>query len=479
MDFTLLSMRSFIIVTRYIVYLILIMSKLSAVILAAGKGTRMYSQLPKVLHQIGNKSMLQHVLDTVNQLGIDNTYVIYGHGKEQLEKALLDQPVTLVLQQPQLGTGHAVLQAVPHIDDDENILILYADTPLIAPQTLQALIANKPQNGISLLTSFVADPTGYGRIVREDGEIVAIVEQKDATKEQLVINEVNTGIMLVNGKQLKHWLSKLTNHNAQQEYYLTDIIDFCHQQGCPIKATHPNELSEVEGVNNRLQLASLERTYQRNIAEKLLLAGVTLRDPTRFDLRGELSHGVDVVIDCNVIIEGKVQLGSNVYIGAGCILKNCVIGDNSEISPYSIIEDSVLAQKCTIGPFARLRPGSVLEDDVHVGNFVELKKAHLGKNTKAGHLSYLGDSEIGANVNIGAGTITCNYDGANKYQTIIEDDVFVGSDSQLIAPVTIAKGATIAAGTTVTSSVAENQLVVSRVKQKQIANWQRPVKKTK
>ncbi|WP_392560751.1 bifunctional UDP-N-acetylglucosamine diphosphorylase/glucosamine-1-phosphate N-acetyltransferase GlmU [Orbus mooreae] len=455
----------------------MIMSKLSAVILAAGKGTRMYSNLPKVLHKIGHKSMLQHVIDSVNLLDVANIYVIYGHGKEQLEPVLRDQPVSLVLQQPQLGTGHAVLQAAPNINDDEDILILYADTPLISPQTLQALITNKPDNGISLLTAIVNDPTGYGRIVRENGEIVAIVEQKDATSEQQQINEINTGIMLVNGKQLKHWLAKLSNNNAQKEYYLTDIIDFAHQDGCPIKATHPKALFEVEGVNNRLQLASLERTYQTKLAEKLLLAGVTLLDPMRFDLRGELSHGVDIVIDCNVIIEGNVQLGNNVYIGAGCILKNCVIGDNSEISPYSIIEDSVLSQACTVGPFARLRPGSKLDDEVHVGNFVELKKAHLGKGTKAGHLTYLGDSIIGMNVNIGAGTITCNYDGANKHQTIIGDDVFVGSDSQLIAPVTIAKGATIAAGTTVTANVEENQLVVSRVKQKQIANWQRPVKK--
>lgn len=457
--------------------MMIIMSKLSAVILAAGKGTRMYSNLPKVLHKIGHKSMLQNVIDSVNLLDVVNIYVIYGHGKEQLEPVLRDQPVSLVLQQPQLGTGHAVLQAAPNINDDEDILILYADTPLISPQTLQALITNKPDNGISLLTAIVNDPTGYGRIVRENGEIVAIVEQKDATSEQQQINEINTGIMLVNGKQLKHWLAKLSNNNAQKEYYLTDIIDFAHQDGCPIKATHPKALFEVEGVNNRLQLASLERTYQTKLAENLLLAGVTLLDPMRFDLRGELSHGVDIVIDCNVIIEGNVQLGNNVYIGAGCILKNCVIGDNSEISPYSIIEDSVVSQACTVGPFARLRPGSKLEEQAHVGNFVELKKAHLGKGTKAGHLTYLGDSEIGANVNIGAGTITCNYDGANKHQTIIGDDVFVGSDSQLIAPVTIAKGATIAAGTTVTANVEENQLVVSRVKQKQIANWQRPVKK--
>lgn len=457
-----------------------IMSKLSVVILAAGKGTRMYSKLPKVLHTIGHKSMLQHVIDTVQLLNTNNIYVIYGHGKEQLEQVLKDQPVKLVLQEKQLGTAHAVLQAAPCIEDDEDVLILYADTPLISLQTLQSLIDNKPSLGISLLTAIIADPTGYGRILRNnDGEIVAIVEQKDATLTQQAIKEINTGIMLVNGKQLKYWLANISNDNAQKEYYLTDVIGLAHKDNCPIKATHPQALFEVEGVNNRWQLASLERVYQQKAAEKLLLAGVMLLDPMRFDLRGELIHGTDVVIDCNVIIEGKVELGNDVYIGAGCILKNCVIGDGCEISPYSVIEDAVLAKSCTVGPFARLRPGSVLEDHVHVGNFVELKKAHLGEGTKAGHLSYLGDSEIGANVNIGAGTITCNYDGANKFQTIIADDVFVGSDSQLIAPVSIGKGATIAAGTTVTNDVEEHALVVSRVRQKQIINWKRPIKQIK
>jgi len=457
--------------------MIIIMPKLSTIILAAGKGTRMYSNLPKVLHKIGHKSMLQHVIDTVKSLDMDNIYVIYGHGKEQLESELDKQPVKLVLQEQQLGTGHAVSQAIPYINDDEDILILYADTPLISAQTLKQLIINKPQNGVSLLTVMLDDPTGYGRIVRENGEIVAIVEQKDATKDQLAIDEINTGIMLVSGKQLKEWLGKVNNYNAQHEFYLTDIIGLAHQDGCVIKATHPLEEYEVAGVNNRLQLASLERTYQQKLAENLLLAGVTLLDPNRFDLRGQLKHGMDVVIDNNVIIEGVVELGNNVYIGAGCILKNCAIGDDCEISPYTVIDNSTLAKSCTVGPFARIRPGSILGDKAHVGNFVELKNAHLGNGTKAGHLSYLGDSEIGSAVNIGAGTITCNYDGANKFKTIIEDDVFVGSDSQLIAPVKIAKGATIAAGTTVTNDVAENELVVSRVKQKQIANWKRPLKK--
>ncbi len=452
------------------------MPQLSSIILAAGKGTRMYSNLPKVLHKIGHKTMLQHVIDTVIQLGSDHIYVVYGHGKTQLETALHSQPVQLVLQEQQLGTGHAVQQTIPYINDNEDILILYADTPLISKQTLETLIANKPENGISLLTVVLDDPTGYGRIVREKGNVVAIVEQKDATPEQQAIKEVNTGIMLVPGRLLKSWLTKINNHNAQHEFYLTDIIALAHQEGHAIVTSHPLQPFEVAGVNNRLQLANLERIYQQQLANKLLADGVTLLDPQRFDLRGEITHGIDVTIDCNVIIEGKVELGNHVYIGAGCILKDCVIGDHSVISPYSVIEGSKLAHHCTVGPFARLRTGTQLEDSAHIGNFVELKKAHLGKGTKAGHLTYLGDSEIGSNVNIGAGTITCNYDGANKFQTTIGNDVFVGSDSQLIAPVTIGNGATIAAGTTVTSNVNDDELVVSRVKQKHIANWKRPVK---
>lgn len=459
--------------------LVMIMPQFSSIILAAGKGTRMYSNLPKVLHKIGHKTLLQHVIDTVEQLGSERIYVVYGHGKAELESALDKQPVQLVFQEQQLGTGHAVQQVVPYIQDEEDILILYADTPLISKQTLDALIANKPKDGISLLTVVIDDPTGYGRIIRENGQIVAIVEQKDATSQQQAIQEVNTGIMVVSGRLLKHWLAQIDNNNAQHEFYLTDIIGLAHQAGHPIVATQPIQVFEVAGVNNRLQLADLERTYQQQLAKKLLSAGVTLLDPQRFDLRGELTHGIDVTIDCNVIIEGNVQLGNNVLIGAGCILKNCIIGDNSVISPYSVIEGSSLASHCTVGPFARLRPGTQLEQHAHIGNFVELKKVHLGVGTKAGHLTYLGDSKIGSNVNIGAGTITCNYDGANKYQTTIGNDVFVGSDSQLIAPVSIGDGATIAAGTTVTQNIGENELVVSRVKQKHITGWKRPIKNSK
>lgn len=452
-------------------------SSLSVVILAAGKGTRMYSDLPKVLHPLAGKPMVQHVIDTALKLGAQNVHLVYGHGGDLLKEKLSDQPLNWVLQAEQLGTGHAMQQAAPHFSDDEDVLMLYGDVPLISGETLQRLLAAKPQGGIGLLTVKLANPTGYGRIVRENDNVVGIVEHKDATAEQHKINEINTGILVASGRDLKRWLGKLNNNNAQGEYYITDIIALAHQEGYRIEAVHPDRLSEVEGVNNRLQLSALEREYQSEQAQKLLLAGVMLLDPARFDLRGELIHGRDISIDTNVIIEGTVKLGDRVRIGTGCVLKDCVIGDDCEISPYTVIENSTLATECTVGPFARLRPGADLAEKAHVGNFVEMKKARLGKGSKAGHLSYLGDAEIGDNVNIGAGTITCNYDGANKFKTIIGDDVFVGSDTQLVAPVTIGNGVTIAAGTTVTKNVAEKELVLSRVKQTHIQGWKRPVKK--
>lgn len=452
-------------------------SSLSVVILAAGKGTRMYSDLPKVLHPLAGKPMVQHVIDTALKLGAQNVHLVYGHGGDLLKDKLSDQPLNWVLQAEQLGTGHAMQQAAPHFSDDEDVLMLYGDVPLISEETLQRLLAAKPQGGIGLLTVKLVDPTGYGRIVRENDNVVGIVEHKDATAEQHKINEINTGILVASGRDLKRWLGKLDNNNAQGEYYITDIIALAHQEGNKIEAVHPDRLSEVEGVNNRLQLSALEREYQSEQAQKLLLAGVMLLDPARFDLRGELIHGRDISIDTNVIIEGKVKLGDRVRIATGCVLKDCVIGDDCEISPYTVIENATLAAECTVGPFARLRPGADLAEKAHVGNFVEMKKARLGKGSKAGHLSYLGDAEIGDNVNIGAGTITCNYDGANKFKTIIGDDVFVGSDTQLVAPVTIGNGVTIAAGTTVTQDVAEKELVLSRVKQTHIQGWKRPVKK--
>jgi len=453
-------------------------SLMSVVILAAGKGTRMYSDVPKVLHPLAGKPMVQHVIDTAMKLGAQQVNLVYGHGADLLQQALAETRVNWVLQAEQLGTGHAMQQAAPYFADDEDILMLYGDVPLISEETLQRLLAVKPQGGIGLLTVKQEDPSGYGRIIREQGNITGIVEQKDASPEQLKIDEINTGILVANGADLKRWLGKLNNNNAQGEYYITDIIALAHAEGNKIDAVHPARLSEVEGINNRLQLASLERVYQAEQAEKLLLAGVMLQDPARFDLRGSLSHGRDVNIDINVIIEGQVSLGNRVTIGAGSILKNCVIGDDVVVSPYSIIDDATLAATSSVGPFARLRPGAQLDEGAHVGNFVEMKKARLGKDSKAGHLTYLGDAEIGAGVNIGAGTITCNYDGVNKHKTVIGDNVFVGSSSQLVAPVVVAKGATIGAGTTVTKDVGENELVLSRVKQAHIQGWRRPVKKS-
>jgi bifunctional UDP-N-acetylglucosamine pyrophosphorylase/glucosamine-1-phosphate N-acetyltransferase len=452
---------------------------LHVIILAAGKGTRMRSSLPKVLHHVAGRPMVSHVIATARKLNADKIHLVYGHGGEVMQAKLNEADVEWVLQAEQLGTGHAVAQATPTIPDDANVLVLYGDTPLITTETLQELLQVQPANGIGLLTVSLDDPTGYGRILRADDQVVGIVEQKDASVGQQRINEVNTGVLVAPAKHLKQWLAGLTNKNAQGEYYLTDVIAAAHQAGSSIQTAQPSCAQEVEGANNRLQLANLERFYQKRAAEQLMLDGVTLLDPARFDLRGQLTCGEDVVIDANVIIEGQVELGHRVQIGAGCILKNCRIADDSIISPYSIIESSTLAEGCTVGPFARLRPGAELAAQAHVGNFVELKNAKLGFGSKAGHLSYLGDSDIGANVNIGAGTITCNYDGANKHKTIIEDDVFVGSDTQLVAPVRIAKGATLAAGSTITRDVAEDELVLSRVPQHHVTGWLRPVKQKK
>ncbi|MDP8171395.1 bifunctional UDP-N-acetylglucosamine diphosphorylase/glucosamine-1-phosphate N-acetyltransferase GlmU [Pasteurella skyensis] len=453
------------------------MNKLSVVILAAGKGTRMYSDLPKVLHKVAGKPMVKHVIDTAKSLEADNIHLIYGHGGELMQQVLKDEPVNWVLQTEQLGTGHAMQQAAPFFNDDENIVMLYGDAPLITKETLQKLIAQKPQNGIALLTVELDNPTGYGRILRDQGSVVGIVEQKDANPEQLAIKEVNTGVMVASGKSFKQWLARLDNNNAQQEYYITDIIAFANQDGFKVQAVQADEFMEVEGANNRLQLATLERFYQQKQAEKLMLAGVRVIDPARIDVRGTVQHGKDVEIDVNVIFEGNVVLGNNVKVGAGCVLTNCEIGDNVEIKPYSVIENAVVGQKAIIGPFSRLRPGADLAAETHVGNFVEIKNSKVGKGSKVNHLSYVGDAEIGETCNIGAGVITCNYDGANKFKTIIGDDVFVGSDCQLVAPVTIENGATIGAGATITKDVAEKELVITRVAQRHIQGWKRPTKK--
>jgi len=452
---------------------------LNVVILAAGKGTRMRSDLPKVLHPIAHQSMVQHVIDTAHLVGSDMIQLVYGYGADKLKSVLGEQNLNWVLQSEQLGTGHAVAQANANIEDDDTVLILYGDVPLIQASTLEALLAVKPDNGLAILTVNLPNPTGYGRIEREGGKVVGIIEQKEANAEQLLITEVNTGIMVAPGKQLKAWLSQLSSNNAQGEYYLTDIVAMAKADGVDITTAQPESVIEVEGANNRVQLAQLERAYQAREAEKLMLAGANLRDPARIDIRGEVTVGMDVMIDINVIIQGKVTIGNNVTIGAGAILIDCEIGDNAEIKPYSIIEQAKVGIKASVGPFARLRPGAELKTDAHVGNFVEMKKAVLGEGSKAGHLAYIGDALIGAGVNIGAGTITCNYDGANKHLTVIEDNVFIGSDTQLVAPVTIGRGATIGAGATITRDVGENELVITRVKQRHFSGWVRPVKNKK
>ncbi|UPR35766.1 bifunctional UDP-N-acetylglucosamine diphosphorylase/glucosamine-1-phosphate N-acetyltransferase GlmU [Vibrio cyclitrophicus] len=451
--------------------------KFSAVILAAGKGTRMYSNTPKVLHTLAGKPMVKHVIDTCNGLGAQNINLVYGHGGDQMKATLAEESVNWALQAEQLGTGHAVDQASAHFADDEKVLVLYGDVPLISPETIENLLDAQPNGGIALLTVVLDNPMGYGRIIRRNGPVVAIVEQKDATDEQKLIKEINTGVMVATGGDLKRWLSGLSNDNAQGEYYLTDVIAAAHDEGRAVEAVHPVSPIEVEGVNDRSQLARLERAYQAEQADKLLKQGVMLRDPSRFDLRGELQCGMDVEIDTNVIIEGSVSIGDNVVIGTGCVLKDCEIDDNTIVRPYSVIEGATVGEDCTVGPFTRLRPGADMRNNSHVGNFVEVKNTRLGEGSKANHLTYLGDAEIGQRVNVGAGAITCNYDGANKFKTIIGDDVFVGSDSQLIAPVTIGNGATVGAGSTVTRDVSENELVISRAKERKIADWQRPKKK--
>lgn len=459
---------------------------LSVVILAAGKGTRMRSSLPKVLHVVADKPMVSHVIDSARQIGAKNIYVVYGFGGEVLKAKLTanssGEDLTFVEQTEQLGTGHAVDQASPFLKDDEDVLVLYGDVPLTKVSTLENLLQVKPDNGMALLTVNLANPTGYGRIVRSTlpeskGQVVGIVEQKDANPEQLKINEANTGILLANGGDLKRWLSNLSNENAQGEYYLTDIIAAAHNEGKEIATAHPETEVEVEGANNRVQLASLERAYQARLAHDLMIAGASLRDPARIDIRGTLIIGNEVSIDINCIFEGKVELASGVSIGANCILKNCYISDNVEIKPNTIIEDAIIGENCSVGPFARIRPGTTMHKGSHVGNFVEMKKTILGEGSKAGHLTYLGDTLIGKNVNIGAGTITCNYDGVNKAQTIINDNAFIGSNSSLVAPVTIGETATVGAGSVITKAVEKEALSIARSKQRNVNNWQRPVKK--
>jgi len=454
---------------------------LSVVILAAGKGTRMRSSLPKVLHRVADIPMVGHVIDAARQLNAENIYIVYGFGGEVLKATLTENcnsdDLTFVEQKEQLGTGHAVDMASPFLNDDEDVLVLYGDVPLTKVSTLQKLLAVKPDNGMGLLTVNLANPNGYGRIVRQDNTVVGIIEQKDASPEQLLITEANTGILLANGSDLKRWLSDLSSDNAQGEYYLTDIIAACHSEGKVIATTHPETEIEVEGANNRVQLAALERAFQLREAETLMLAGATLRDPSRIDIRGKVAIGQEVQIDINCIFEGEVFLANGAQIGANCILKDCVIGENSIIKPNSIIEQAVVGDECSVGPFARLRPGTTMNKDSHVGNFVEMKKTTLGEGSKAGHLAYLGDTTIGQKVNIGAGTITCNYDGINKFHTRIDDGAFIGSNSSLVAPVYIGANATVGAGSVIAKDVEAEELAVARGKQRNISSWKRPIKK--
>ncbi|ESP93486.1 MULTISPECIES: bifunctional UDP-N-acetylglucosamine diphosphorylase/glucosamine-1-phosphate N-acetyltransferase GlmU [Pseudoalteromonas] len=451
---------------------------LNTVILAAGKGTRMRSKLPKVLHSIAGKPMVQHVIDNATALGAKATNLVYGHGGEQLKARLSHNQVNWVLQEEQLGTGHAVAVAKEYIGDDDTVLVLYGDVPLTKQSTLEKLLAVTPKAGLAVLTVTLDNPTGYGRMVRENGKLVGIVEQKDASQEQLKIQEINTGIMAANGGLLKKWLGQLSNNNAQGEYYLTDIVAMAHHEGVEINSAQPDDEMEVEGANNRVQLAALERAYQARQAIELMINGASLADPARIDVRGEVTTGEDVEIDVNVIFEGKVVIGNEVRIGPNCVLKDCTIGDGVEIKANSVVEEAQVKANCTLGPFARLRPGAVMEENAHVGNFVEMKKSRLGSGSKANHFTYLGDTQVGEKVNIGAGTITCNYDGVNKSQTIIGDGAFIGSNSSLVAPVTIGAQATVAAGSVITTKVQDEQLAVARSKQRNISGWQRPVKKS-
>ena len=453
---------------------------LTTIILAAGKGTRMRSQLPKILHSIGHKSLLHHVYDLSVAMENNTIHIVIGHGAELVKKTLADFACLWIEQPQQLGTGHAVQQVSNQIDDNSMVLILYGDVQLLQVETLKMLLGKINEKTLALLTVNLQNPTGYGRIVRNDlGKVLRIVEEKDATEIEKKITEGNTGILAVQGKALKKWLSQLGNNNAQGEYYLTDIIAFAVADGFEIATSSPANEDEVLGVNDKLQLAHLERVYQLQQAQNLMRQGVTLRDPSRFDLRGLLEVGQDVEIDVNVIFEGENRIGNNVKIGANCYIKNATIGDDVIILSNCVINTAVIGANSRIGPFARLRPETVLATDTHIGNFVEIKKSIIGQGSKVNHLSYIGDSLVGKKVNIGAGTITCNYDGVNKFQTIIEDGAFIGSDTQLVAPVTVGKNATIGAGSTITKDTPDNQLTLSRSKQMSLENWQRPVKKEK
>jgi bifunctional UDP-N-acetylglucosamine pyrophosphorylase/glucosamine-1-phosphate N-acetyltransferase len=448
------------------------------VILAAGPGKRMHSSTPKVLHCLAGRAMLAHVFDAAKQLSPKVICVVYGHGGERVRQAVNENGVIWVMQEPQLGTGHALMQAAPHLDERWPTLVLYGDVPLIRAETLKQLV-EATGKGLGLLTATLDRPTGYGRILRNGKKVVGIVEEKDANARQRALREINTGIVVAPTKKLKSWLAKLQNHNAQKEYYLTDIVALATKERVSVTAIQAGAAWETLGVNSRAELAELERIYQRKLAAALLEQGVALADPSRCDVRGSLACGRDVAVDVNCVFEGEVKLGDGVSVGANCVLKDVTVGAGTRVEPFCHLEDADIGADCRIGPYARIRPGTRtrLAEGVHIGNFVEVKASSIGAGSKANHLTYIGDSEVGRNVNVGAGTIVCNYDGANKHRTVIEDDVFIGSDTQLVAPVRVGRGATLGAGTTLTQDAPAGELTLSRVKQVSIPGWERPVKK--
>ncbi len=450
---------------------------LDVIVLAAGLGKRMRSDLPKVLHPLAGRPLLAHVIDAARALAPRKIFVVHGHGADRVRAAFPDSGVDWVLQAQQLGTGHAVLQALPQVSPAADVLILYGDVPLVRPATLKRLVEGA-RGSVGVVVAELADPSGYGRIVRDDAQRVArIVEQKDATASELAIREVHAGFFCLSARRLVPWLSKISNDNAQEEYYLTDLVALAVANAVPVVAVKVEDQWEVAGVNSMQELAVLERVCQGREARRLLDAGVTLADPARIDVRGALECGRDVSIDVNCVFEGRVRLGDNVRVGPNCVLKNVSIGAGTEVLAFSHLDDAAIGERCRVGPFARLRPGANLAEDVHVGNFVEVKASHLGAGSKANHLSYIGDSEVGSRVNVGAGTITCNYDGATKHRTVIEDDCFIGSDATLVAPVRIARGSYIGAGSTISKDTPPGQLTVARARQVSIPSWKPPRKK--
>ena len=449
---------------------------MNVVILAAGQGKRMHSELPKVLHRLGGRPLLQHVIASARRLAPKAVVIVYGHGGETVRESLAEDGLIWVRQAQQLGTGHALQQALPALDGSVATLVLYGDVPLTRHATLEKLL-DAAGEGVGLLTVELEDPSGYGRIVRHGAEVARIVEQKDANAAERSIREVNTGLMVLPTGRLAGWLSRLGDDNAQREYYLTDVVALAVSDGVPVRAVQPADAWEALGVNSKADLAALERAMQREIAARLLDEGVMLADPQRVDVRGELACGRDVAIDVNCVFEGRVELGDGVQIGAHCVLRDVRLAAGTRVEPFCHIVDADIGRNCRIGPYARIRPATRLADDVHIGNFVEVKASELGAGSKANHLSYIGDSSVGRNVNVGAGTITCNYDGANKHRTVIEDDVFIGSDTQLVAPVRVGRGATLGAGTTLVKDAPEGELTLSRAKQVTVPGWKRPVKK--